>query len=589
MDEGSEGVTLQEVALGRRPADLVIPGGILLNVHTGEMLEGWGVAVAAGRIAAVGPDVETLAGPETEVIDAAGRFLLPGLIDSHTHLDSLTSLPQFLAAAVPGGLTTIITEVTYLATAGGDAGVRALLPLLEQLPITVYVTAPTISFLCSDRGDGEPRITEEEMMRLLEHPRVIGLGEIYWSPLLSGHPGLLRLIAAARCLGKSAEGHAAGARGMKLQAVTALGVSSCHEAITAEEIRERLRLGLSTMVREGSVRQDLAAIEPLLTRGLDFRHLILVTDTVWPPDLRDRGYIDHVVREAIRIGLDPIAAVQAATLNPAEHFGLSQKIGSIAPGRQADLLVVSDLPTLRCDYVLSRGVVVARRGEYLPPRGEEAWLSRQALPGVHLRAPVCPEDFRIIAPAGRGEVSVRVIEIAGEIVTKEQRLSLAPVRGEIRSAPDHGLLKVAALDRFGKGLRTVGLVQGYGLRTGAVASTLSFDTGNIIVVGADEADMAWAVNRVAELGGGVVCAEGGRSLAEIPLPVGGILSEEPVDALADAMAAMEKALGRCGSTLPHPLLTLHTLTFTAIPALRIRERGLYAVREGRRVNAVIEE
>ena len=318
----------------RRPGEaasgLVVRGGILANVYTGELLEGWGVAVVGTRIASIGPEVERNVGPSTTVIDAQGRIIAPGFIDGHTHLDCIHRLDHYLSAAVPTGLTALITETSQLSTVGGYPALAAFLGHLPRLPITAFATAPTISYLLSDRGDGAPMITTEEMARLLEEPGVVGFGEVYWPALLEGRAGLRLLIAKAEAMGKGVEGHTAGARGNKLTACVAAGISSCHEPITAQEIQERLRLGLTTMVRDGSIRRDLGALEGAL-KGIVPRRLVLVSDTVWAHHLLERGYLDESARQAVRMGLEPMQALQAITLAPAEHFRIEGRVGGLAP------------------------------------------------------------------------------------------------------------------------------------------------------------------------------------------------------------------------------------------------------------------
>ena len=571
----------------RSPADLVVRGGTLVNVYTGELLDGWGVAVRGDRILAVGPDLSHVLGPETAIVEAAGQYLTPGLIDGHTHLDSIQSLHEYLRVAVPQGLTTVITELVHAANVGGAAAFRAFLSGLEELPIPVYTTAPCISLLCSDRGDGEPVITGEEIAELLEHPLVLGLGEVYWHLALEQRADLTELIAKARTLRKQVEGHAAGARGWKLQQYVGLGIGSCHEPITGEEITDRLRLGLHAMVREGSVRQDLGALSEVIPSGVDLHRLILVTDTVWPDDLLRRGNMDHAVRRAIALGLDPVAAVRAATLTCAEHFGIDHLVGGLGPGRYANLLVVPDLTRMEPDVVISRGRVVARAGRCLVEiKGNSRF--REALPTPTLPHPLAVEDLAVAADRLGGWVKVRVVDIAGPIVTRELVLSLPVERGTVIAEPRSDVLKAVVVDRRGSGRRTVGFVKGFGLRRGAVASSLSYDVSNLVAVGVEDAEIVFALNRLVEIGGGFVIAASGSVVEELPLPVGGIVSEEPIPILAERMARLKQVLKEFGAAPADPLLTLQALTFTAIPAMRLRERGLLQVKTRQLVPLLVE-
>ncbi len=579
--------TLLAVALGRRPADLVVHGGILANVYTGEFLEGWGVAVAGTRIASVGPEVERSIGPATTVIEAQGRIIAPGFLDGHTHLDCIHRLDLYLASAIPTGLTGLITETSYLASVGGYPAVAAFLAYLPHLPITAFATAPMISYLLSDRGDGQPMITLEEMARLLEEPEVVGLGEVYWPAILEGRADLPLLFAKAEAMGKVVEGHTAGARGGKLAACVAAGISSCHEPITAEEVRERLRLGLTTMVRDGSVRRDLGALDGAL-KGMTPRRLALVSDTVWAHHLVERGYLDEAARQAVAMGLEPMQALQAITLTPAEHFRLDGVMGGLAPGRQADVVLLSDLSEFRPSLVIGRGRVVARSGLVtvpIPPMD----LPADVLPNPRVARPLGPEDLRIAAPPGRERVRVRVIHYAGEIVTRAAVREVSVRDGALSADPEADLLKVVALDRRGQGHIARGLVSGFGLRRGALAASISFDTASLILLGTSDADMLVAAERMLDLGGGLVVAADGAVQAEVPLPVGGITSEQPMGVLARELSEAQRALAELGCVRENPFLSAQALTFLAIPALRIRERGLWDVRRNQVVPLIAGE
>ena len=421
------------------------------------------MAIRGERIVALGLDLSHLIGPETKIVEAAGKYLIPGLIDGHTHLDNIQSLHEFLHEAVPRGLTTVITELVHATNVGGAAAFRTFLAGLEDLPILVYTTAPSISLLCSDRGDGRAAISSQEVADLLEHPLVLGLGEVYWHLALQASPDLLALIDKARRLRKQVEGHAAGARGWKLQQYVGLGIGSCHESITPEEVIDRLRLGVHTMVREGSVRQDLGALKEVVSSGVDLRRLILVTDTVWPDDLLRRGVMDHAVRRAIELGLDPVAAVRAASLTCAEHFGLDYLVGGLGPGKYANLLVVPDLTRMEPEVVISKGSVVARDGRCLAKIKGNSQI-RGVLPGPALPHPLTPGDLKVPADRLGGWTQVRVLGIAGPILTRELTVSLPVEGGEVVMEPRTDVLKAAVFDRRGLGQRTIGFVKGFGLR-----------------------------------------------------------------------------------------------------------------------------
>lgn len=577
---------LLRVASGERPADLVVRGGTLANVYTGELLDGWGVAAVGRRIALIGPEADACIGPDTTVVEARGQAIAPGFVDGHTHLDFLHRVDRYLEKAIPTGLTAFVTETPVLCTVGGFPAVEAFLTHLARLPITGFATAPTISYLCSDKGDGQPMVTLEEVARLLEDPAVLGLGEIYWPALLAGRPDLLTLIAKAEALGKCVDGHTAGARGRKLVGLAAAGISSCHEPITPEEVRARLRLGLYTMIRDGSVRRDLPALRGALT-GMSPRRLMLASDGAWAQRLVEQGYLDDSARQAVRLGLSPMQALQAVTLVPAERFGIEDRLGGLAPGRQADLVLLPDLSDFRPSLVIALGRVVAADGRMtvaIPPPTFPA----HCLPSPRTARPLRTEDLRIPATPGRDRVRVRVMHLAAEILTRTVVREVAVRNGAVEADPAADLLKVVALDRHGAGRFGRGLLSGFGLSQGAVATSVSFDAVNLVAVGGNDADMLVALERVLALGGGMVAAAGGVVRAEVPLPLGGIISEKTMSVLTTEIAALQQALGELGCVRADPFLTLQVLTFTAIPALRIRERGLWDVRENRVVPLILD-
>jgi adenine deaminase len=425
-------------------------------------------------------------------------------------------------------------------------------------------------------------ISREDLAALLAHDRVLGLGESYWQAVvLQERDRLLPLYQQTLEAGKVLEGHSAGASGAKLAAYVAAGASSCHEPIQPEEVLERLRLGLYVMIREGSIRRDLERIAAVRKEGLDCRRLVLASDSIGPEDLLERGTMEYLVQKAIDCGFTPVEAVQMATLNPAEHFGVDHLVGGIAPGRQADLVLVPDPYTLSPTLVVSRGRIVSRDGKVLVPGRRHRWRP-ESLDAVRLPRPAAPEDFAIRAPEGAENIEVRLMDLVTPLVTRETRVVLPVRNGRIGADPEKDVLKAAAMDRTHRpGRCFTGLIRGFGLREGAVASSAAWDTSDIVVVGADDDDMALAVNRVAALRGGFAAAAGGRVLAEIPLPVFGLLSEEPVETLVDRMGRLRRVLRDRGVPHPDPMLTLVTLTGQAIPFVRICEEGLVHFKEGR--------
>ena len=568
------GSDLAQVALGREPADLVIDNARLVNVYTGEVLEDQSVAVKGTRIAYVGSDVEEGIGPKTEVIDARGQVLIPGFIDGHIHLDWFCTLDEFLRAAIPHGTTAACTEMSSVADGLGYEGILEYLAAMEDQPAKIYGLAPAISLLNSARYGGRAMITIDQM------ERVAGVGEVYWPRVLEQDEEAERLLAKARACGKAIEGHTAGARGRKLAASVAGGLSSCHESITASQTLERLRLGMYTMLREGSVRRDLTATATVANLALDCRRLVLVSDSLWPNDLVRHGHMDHVVQRAIDLGCDPVKAVQMATLNAAEYFGMDGDIGGIAPGRCADMQIVPELDTMRPRYVISDGRVVAKDGELLvePRRSRYSAALRHT---VRLPRPLRPADLAVAAPKGRREVAVRAIHLCGNVLTEERIVTLPVVDGMVLPDAARGVLKAAVLDRqHNSGERAVAFATGCGMRKGALATSITFDGCKIAAIGASDADLAGAINRLAELQGGLVLWADGGAVVELPLPVSGTMSERPIAELAARCDELLAACAELGAELANPLLSLITITFTGVPALRLRLGGLLDVRKG---------
>ncbi|UCF94069.1 MAG: adenine deaminase [Desulfobacterales bacterium] len=572
----SETRELIQVALGQAKADLVIVNARLVNVYTGELLDDQAISIKRQWLAYVGGDPQAGIGPRTEVIDAQGKTVIPGLIDGHTHMAGLYRASEFLKFVIPGGTTTIITETMEISPVAGLAGVFDFLASLKDQPIKILGLATALVSI----SRAAPGITAETLQALLEHDHIIGLGETYWQAVLQEPDRLLPVLAQTLAAGKLLEGHSAGASEKKLAAYVAAGISSCHEPINADQVLSRLRQGLHVMIREGSIRRDLEEIAKIKNQGIDLRRLILVTDGISPADLQAKGYMEFVVQKAIDSGFDPLAAVQMATLNVAEHFGLDGLLGGIAPGRYADLVIIPDIHTIDAQLVISNGRVIAEQGKLLVTPREHTFAT-QSLHTVHLPQELQPSDFIILPPDDAAQVRVRVIEMVTDLVTAELEMDWPVVDGQLRIdlAPD--VLKVAAIDRSRvPGRIYVGLIKGFGLKSGAMAYSAAWDSSDIIVVGADDGDMAASVNRVRSLQGGAVVCENGEILAELPLPVFGIISDLPLDTIARRLEEIKRTVAHLGVPFPDPLLTLATLTGAAIPYLRICEEGLVNLKDG---------
>jgi adenine deaminase len=563
--------------LGNEKADLAVVNGDVVNVYTRELLRGWSVAIKGERIAYVGNDASHTIGPQTRVIDASGKTLIPGLIDGHTHL-WLYSLGEFLQYAIRGGTTTIVTETMEIAFPLGDQGVTEFLESAKDQPIKIFATAPSMVTISPA---AEARAMDSETLRkLLERQEILGLGETYWASVIRGNDRIIKLIAETLAAGKKVEGHSAGARGNRLVSYIAAGVSSCHEATTVEEVIDRLRLGIHVMIREGDIRRELPVISAIKNESIDFRRLILTTDGIGPKRVMTDGYMEFVLQRAIDFGFDPIVAIQMATLNVAEHFSIDDRVGGIAPGKCADLVIIPDPKTIEAEYVISNGRIIAQnRVVLIPPR--KAMPSKRSFPSIEIPRRLKAADFTISVEARGNPVKVRVMDLITDLVAREAQLDIAMSDGEVKIDTNKDLLKMAVITSNHQGEKIfTGLVRGFGISRGALATSAPWDTCAIAVVGADEHDMAEAANRILSMKGGIVVWADGRVKAELPLPFGGILSDQPMEMLAREVDAIQQEMADLGCRLRDAHLTLTTFTSQAIPFLRISEEGLVDVRKG---------
>ncbi len=577
MCNADQRASLMRVALGVEPADMVILNASVVNVYTGEIMENCPVSIKGKWIAAVGPGAQSAIDESTLILDAAGKTLVPGLIDGHTHVCFFT-LEAFVPYAIKGGVTTIITETMEFVPMAGYEGVKEFLDSAGQQPIKILATAPAL-ISTSKAHNG---FSQEMLEKLLDRDDILGIGESFWQAVLQEPQAMATRFQAALDRGKRLEGHSAGARGNKLAAYAATGVSSCHEPITVEEALERLRLGIYVMVRDGSVRKDLENICEISKTGVDLRRLVLVTDSIEPAELVEKGYLEVVVQKAIDCGFDPVAAIQMATLNVAEHFGLDSVIGGIAPGRCADILVLPDAKTIAPEVVIGDGRILFKDGELLAAPRKHRY-SDSSLHSIRLQRPITPSDFDIRADSGsNGPVTVRIIEMVSNLVSKESHVEVFPVDGKIPVDLGRDIVKVAAIDyRHSPGRSFTGLIKGFRIQKGAIACSAAWDCSNILVAGADEKDMAAAADRVRQLQGGAVVCRDGQIAAELPLPIFAVLSDLDMKPLAERITAVRRAAGELGIPFPDPLLSLCILTSAAIPYLKICEEGLVNLKDGK--------
>jgi adenine deaminase len=575
-------------AMGEIKADLVVTGGKLINVYSGEILDGLEIAVIDGRICYVGTSAKHAHGEQTEILDARGMYISPGFIDAHTHIGHYCRPFEHLQSYVPHGTTAVIASCDEPSSVFGFRGLKLFLDEVEAHPLRVYtlvsMVAPQDPLLCNTAS-----FTDSEIAEGLADPRVLGMGEIVsWLRLIQCDQELLRRIEMAHRNRQIIHGHTAGAKDQKLCAVAASGISSCHEPIRLEEALERLRLGYWTMLREGSLRQDLElTLKPLIQRGVSLQRVILVTDSMAPDDVEELGHMDHVVRRAISLGAPPVQAIQAVTVNPATYSGLEQEIGGIAPGRCADIVLLDDLEQCHVRRTLIGGKLVADKGVSLI-QNRAISLPTEMMRSLGMRPTVSPLSFKV--PCARVSAKIRVMELINQTITAEKIIAVDAASGFVEADVYEDLLKVAVFDRHGgNGKPAIGFLKGLGVKAGAVGTTINIDENALMIVGSSDDDMARCANALIECGGGMAVVDRGQVVEKIEFPFGGIFSLYPWQQVGKGLKRIQRWLRDNGSTFDKPTYALSFLTFVTLPALRITARGLVNAKERKVVSLFVDQ
>ena len=569
------------VAAGREQADRVFRNCKLVNVQTREVLDGWQVAIAEGRFAYVGADASHCIGEDTEIFDVNGRYLIPGLCDGHMHIESGMLTPaEFAAAVIPHGTTTMFTDPHEIANVLGLEGVRMMHDEALMQPVNIFTQMPS----CAPSAPGLEttgfEISAEDVAEAMGWPGIIGLGEMMNFPgVINGDTQMLAEMAETMNAGKTVGGHYASPdRGPAFSAYVAGGAADDHEGTTEEDALARVRNGMRSMMRLGSAWYDVETqITAITERGIDPRNFILCTDDCMAETLVNDGHMNRVVRHAIDCGCDPLIALQMATINTATHFGLERELGSIAPGRRADMIITSDLKTLPIEHVIARGKTVAKNGKITVDCPHYDWPD-SARQTVHLGKPLEEKDFDILAPKGKNTVMTRVIGVVeNQAPTKALNFELPVIEGCVKASGD--VCQIALVERHrATGHVSNGFVSGFGY-TGnmAIASTVAHDSHHMIVVGTSHADMALAANRLGEVGGGVTVFKDRQELALVELPIGGLMSDQPAAEVAARAAKMIGAMVACGCNLNNAYMQHSLLALVVIPELRISDLGLVDV------------
>lgn len=572
--------------MGRQPADVVVRGGRWVCVQTGEVLDSTDVAIAGDCFAYVGTEAEHCIGDGTRVIEAEGRYLVPGLLDGHMHVESgMITISEFVRAVLPHGTTGMFIDPHEIANVFGLDGVRMMVEEAALQPIHVWVQMPSCVPSAPGLETAGASIGPEQVREALSWPGVIGLGEMMNFPgVIAGDSKLHAEMDAARRARKVVGGHyAAPDLGRAFHGYAAGGAEDDHEGTRLEDALARARQGMKVMMRLGSAWHDVAAQVPAITEhGLDPRHFILVTDDSHSGTLVHEGHMDRVVRHAIGQGLEPMQAIQMATLNTAEHFGVAGQVGQIAPGRSADLLLVRDLEGLEIDLVIAKGRPAAQQGALLLQKPDFEYPERVRA-SVHLQRPLQSQDFEI-PDKGDGPAQMNVIGvIENQAPTRHLRMELAPQNGAFVADRERDLAKLALIERHrGSGQIQRGFVHGFGFdQPCAVASTIAHDSHHLLVVGTDEASMALAGNRLGEIGGGQIVVREGEVIGLVELPIAGLMSDEPAEIVAEKAERLLRAFRECGCRLNSANMQLSLLALVVIPELRISDLGLVDVEQFR--------
>ncbi|MGD9174650.1 MAG: adenine deaminase [Desulfobacterales bacterium] len=550
-------------ASGEKPADVLLTNGRMVNVFTG-VIEQQPIAISNGIIVGFGQY------KAKKSLDLNNRFVAPGFIDSHVHIESaMTCISEFARAVVVHGTTAVAADPHEIANVLGAEGIAYMLQSAQEQPINIYFTLPSC-VPATDMETAGARLSAEDLAPFFNHERIVALAEMMNYPgVIFCDPDVLAKISTAKNHRKPVDGHAPGLEGQALNAYIAAGVQSDHECTTAQEAQEKLAAGMHIMIRQGTGAKNLQGLLAAVNERTA-RRMMWCTDDRHPHDLIAEGHIDSIVREAIRSGLDPILAIQMATINPAEYFRLDH-LGAIAPGRQADLVVFSDMLQPIVEQVYCRGILTAKNGKVLP----HIHTPPSATIAPSMQVDLQKIDLTIAAENKK----IRAIEIvADQLITHERIEQPAVENGQAVSDPSRDLTKIAVVERHtGSGNIGKGFVKGLGLKHGALASSVAHDSHNIIIVGTTDVDMQTALQTVVQMSGGLAAVSNQKVLARLALPLAGLMSLEPVTAVRKQLDGLIKIAYQMGCTLPDPFMTLSFLALPVIPELKLTDKGLIDV------------
>jgi len=578
-----------EVALGKKEADSVIKNGKLVNVIT-EEIYGADVAIFGNRIAAVG-DVEHCIGDRTTIIDANGKYLVPGLIDGHVHPDNTQLSPnKFASAVLPRGTTSVIGGYCEIATVSGLKAIRVMLDEIKNTHLKIFLTIPShIPYIpWADTVGAE--ISVKEIEEAMKWEETIGIQETMIQSVLSLDADVLNAIDLILRNRFAAHGHAPFAKGKELSAYLITGVRSDHESFSADEVLEKARQGVHVTIREGSVAHNLHdCIKAVTVKGINTRYISVITDDLDAEDIVELGHLDHVIRKIIKEGIEPINAIQMVTINTAEAFKIEDRVGAIAPGRFADILIVSKLDNFKVDKVVANSELVAENGRMLKTYKSveyPEWL----LKTFHLRTPVNPSDLCIKVEPEVKKVRVISMQVPKEIPLRFRREAVLEVKnGIVKPNVDEDVLLISVVERYGKnGNKATAFISGFGLKKGAIASSVAHDSHNIVALGTNPEDMATAVNYIAEKNGGMIAVVDRRVVHFIPLPIGGLMTDKNAEELTSELKKMNSIVHGLGCPIDRPFMFLMFIPLAGIPEYAITDRGLVDTVNQRFISPIIE-
>lgn len=568
-------IKLAKVATGAEKADLVIQNAKLVNVCTHEIIDGISVAVAEGRIALVG-DASHCIGENTRVIDAKGKYLAPAFMDGHIHIESsMLTVGEYARAVIAHGTSGVFIDPHEICNVLGLNGVNYMMEDAKRTPLKTMLTTPSCVPAIEGFEDTGAKIDPEDVALTMGYDSCVGLGEMMNFPgILNGNPHTHAIVAETLKAGKIPTGHySLPENGAGLNAYIASGMRCCHESTRAEDALAKMRLGMYAMLREGSAWQDLHEVAKAITENkVDSRYACLISDDTHPHTLLQHGHLDHIVRRAIEEGIDPITAIQMVTINVAQCFRLDHELGSVAPSKCADLVLIDDLEKCHVTDVFIDGELVAQNGrlivELTPYTYPEA-----AVNSVHLDK-LSAADFKISCDGDKA--TVHAIEvIPARVGTFDRTVTLPVCDGCIEADPEQDVLKAAVFERH-KRTGTVGrgFTKGFGIKCGALAQTVAHDAHNLLVVGSNDEDMAIAANALIECGGGLAAVMNGKVLSVVPLPIAGLMSDKSIEKMSAAIESMEETWAKMGCTLPSPFMTMALIPLACLPETRLTNRGL---------------